>query len=44
MTDDLVSPLIIFFENKNIRSFLLSHFDHLETTKENCIIHVFTIV
>ena len=42
MSDDLVSPLIKkFFKNKNILSFLLSHSDDFETTKEKCTIDLF---
>ena len=41
MSDDLVSPLIKFFKNKNILSVLLSNSDDFETTKEKCTSHLF---
>ena len=41
MSDDIVSPLIKLFKNKNILSFLLSHSDDFETTKEKCTNHLF---
>ena len=41
MSDDLVSPLIKFFKNKNILSVLLSNSDDFETTKEKCTNHLF---
>ena len=45
MSDDLVSPLIkTFFKNKNILSFLLSHSDDFETTKEKCTNHFLPLI
>ena len=41
MSDDLVSPLIKFFKNKNILSVLLSNSDDFETTKEKSTNHLF---